>query len=138
MMNTDRGEILFTKRTEKITEKEVQNKFGDLITKHKKVEEFIGRPKQTAKVITEEDLEKYDTALFELNVEGRIYYTLSDIMVDFEVNRQAGEVTVKKLWRYRGKYEMEIRKYYIENYNRTWRAWTAVPTESARREVKWK
>ena len=24
MMNTDRGEILFTKRTEKITEKEVQ------------------------------------------------------------------------------------------------------------------
>ena len=137
MNEMDRGKICFTKRTEKITEKEVQKKFGDLITKHKKVQEFIGRPKQTANVITEEDLEKYDTALFELNVEDIIHYTLSDIMVDFEVDRKAGEVTVKKLWRYRGKYEMEIRKYYIENYNRTWRAWSAVPTESARRAEEW-
>ena len=133
----DRDGICFIKRNEKITKKEVPEKFGDLLAKHTKAEEFIGRQKHTAKVIPADELEKHDTALFEVNIEGG-HYTLSDIMVDFEVDRKAGEVTAKKLWRYQGTYEMETRTYYIENYNKTWRAWMAVPTEEARREESWK
>lgn len=135
---TDRDGVCFIKRNEKITKKEVPEKFGDLLAKHMKVEEFIGRQKHTAKVIPADELEKHDTALFELNHEFEIHYTLSDIMVDFEVDRKAGEVTVKKLWRYQGKYEMETRIYYIENYNKTWRAWTAVPTKDAMAAEEWK
>ena len=123
--------ICFIRDMKEIDRKEIPDIFGDVIRKHDKVEAFMARGKKNARVIPADKLELYDVALFQIKGKDMIRpYSLSDIMVDFEIDRKTGKVTAKKLYRYREKYELETRTYYIGNYNRTWRAWTALPEEN--------
>ena len=126
--------VCYTSKREEISTKEIPSLFGDILEKHKKMEEFILRSRTKAQVIPAEELGKYGTALFQAAARGLMEYSLSDIMVDFEIDQRTGKVTATKLWRYRGKNELETRTYFMGNYGKTWRAWSALPEDEA---AKW-
>lgn len=120
-------EICFTKRMETISEDQIGYEFGNTFEKHEKIEKFLCRNK-TETPIPIEKLGEYDAALFQNAWQD---YSLADIMVDFKIDKEKGEVTAKKLFRCRGEYELETRIYFIDNYGKTWRAWAAIPTREA-------
>ena len=83
-------------------------------------------------IIPIEELEKHKAALFQtVNNDYFQEYSLEDVLIDFEVDREKGKVKAQKLMRTFGEYELETRIYYIENYGKTWRAWAALPTRAA-------
>lgn len=128
----EKEHICYIHKSIRITEEEFKSINKDLLNKHQKIKEFIGRDRKDAKLIPEEELVNHDIAFFQLlqmPPAEQIYFSdsLSNIMVDFLVDREKGEVTAKKWWRFRGEVGMETRIYLLENYNKTWRAWTAVP-----------
>ena len=97
--------------------------------------DFMKRPKTDAKIIPVEELEMHKIALFQNNHPLELNeYSLSDILNNFEVNRETGKVTAEKIWYRLSNFEIEKRTYYIENYNKTWRAWTALPEDD---QAKW-
>lgn len=126
--------VCYTSKREEISKKDIPSLFGDPLEKHKKVEEFILRSRAKARVIPAKELEKHEVALFQAGAKGLMDYSLSDIMVDFEIDQKTGKVTAEKLWRYMGKNELETRTYYMGNYGKTWRAWSAIPEGEA---AKW-
>ena len=130
----NKADICFTIKTKPIREKEINVQFGNVFEKHKKVVEFMKRNK-TDKIIPVKELGKHDAALFQtLLIPHELQeYSLSDIMVDFEIDYETGTVTAKKLFRCLGRYEMETRVYYLDNYGKTWRAWSALPKREAAR-----
>lgn len=99
--------------------------------------------KQKAKVITSvESLALYDTAYFEkghpvfrkdFGDAGMI--NLSNVMTDYEITDS--QLIAIKLWRLNHEYKIEVLKFPLENYGKTWRCWTAVPTVGQIRKVKW-
>ena len=120
--------VCYTSKREKVTYKDILKKFGDIQEKHNKIAEFMKRNKTDAKVIPIEELGNHEVALFQsFAKESFQTYSLSDIMVDFQIEPETGKVTVLKLYRFRGEEWMETRTYWTGNYNKTWRAWTALP-----------
>ena len=125
----NKEDICFTRKMEKILKEEIRSAVGDVYEKHQKVEEFLKRDK-TAEIIKAEDLGKHDVALFQTIVdtykeEGFQAYSISNILVDFQID--GDKVTAKKLYRFRCEYELETRTYFLSNYGKTWRAWAALP-----------
>ena len=130
----NKEDIICKRKCEIVSRKNVRYVFGSIYTKRIKIEQFLHR-KKTNTPIPANELEKHDVALFQPNhlEHGFEEYTLSDIMVDFEIDKEHGEITARKLYYYNGRHEIETRTYYIENYGKTWIAWAALPTREAAR-----
>ena len=141
MDNGQPGAICYTRTIEDISQEDIAKRFGDVMKKYYMVKEFMARETKGARIICADELELHEVALFQINHEGimdtvHLYY-LSDIMAEFEVDRNTGTVKAKKLYRLMGKYKLETRIYYIGNYGKTWRAWTAVPAEEEAKGAEW-
>ena len=122
--------VCYIRSIKEIKQKEIPLEFGNVTLKQLKTQDFIARKKSSAKIIPVDKLWMYEAALFQIHgVDMITPYRLSDILVDFEVDKKTGKVTAKKLYKHNGKYEMETRIYYTGNYNQTWRAWTALPED---------
>ena len=127
----NKEDICYTRKTGIISRKKINSVFGDIITKRKKIEQFLHNEK-TETPIPVDELREHDVALFQTSIhEGRQEYLLEDIMVDFEIDKEKGEVTARKLIYYNRVHELETRIYYLDNYGKTWRAWAALPTREA-------
>ena len=129
-------DVCYVRKREFIKKKEIRVLFGDVIQKREKTKAFIIQRKTDVPIPISE-LEKYEAALFQHHHNNDEWpeYLLEDILVDYEIKADRGEVTAKKLFYHMGKYELETRTYYLGNYGKTWRAWKALPTEEAAR--KW-
>ena len=131
----NKEEICYRGKFETINKKKVVEEFGGIIEKRKKVQNFL-KQKKVTEPIRKEDLGKYDTALFQPHLNPNPYfqeYSFEDILVDYQIDQEKGTVTAKKLIMSNRMYELVTRVYDLENYNRTWRAWAALPTREAAR-----
>ena len=123
--------ICYIRQTEIISRKKVNIIFGSLIDKKNKITEFMHKMKEETPIQVDE-LNKHSVALFQ-NWNEWNDYSLVNIMVDFDVDMERGEVTGRKLFYYNRHHELETRVYKIKNYGTTWRAWAALPTREAAR-----
>lgn len=130
----NKEDICFVRKCEIVSRKKAHSVIGDIITKRIKIEQFLHR-KKTNTPIPADELEKHDVALFQPNHLEYDFqdYLLSDIMVDFEIDKEHGKITARKLYYYNGRHEIETRTYYMGNYGKTWRAWASLPTRKAAR-----
>lgn len=60
---------------------------------------------------------------------------LSNILTEYEITDS--QMIAVKVWKVKGEYTVEVLKFPLENYGKTWRCWSAVPTEEQIRKVKW-
>ena len=106
------------------------------------VKAFINQKKR-ARVITDIDsLSLYKTIyvekghpVFRKDFGNTIMINMSHILTEYEITDS--QLIAVKLWRFHGKYTVEVLKFPLENYGKTWRCWTAVPTADQIRKVKW-
>lgn len=125
-------DICFVHKSRTIRRHEINKLFGNIYEKRARAHEFL-KKRKTDKIIPIEELEKHKAALFQtVNSYHFQEYSLEDVLIDFKVDREKGEVKAQKLIVF-GEYELETRIYYIENYGKTWRAWDALPTRDAAR-----
>ena len=106
------------------------------------VKAFINK-KQKARVITSIDsLISYKTVyiekghpVFRKDFGNLITINLSNILTEYEITDS--QLIAVKLWKVKGVQTVEVLKFPLENYGKTWRCWTAVPTADQIRKVKW-
>lgn len=106
------------------------------------VKAFINK-KQKARVITGIDsLISYKTVyvekghpVFRKDFGNLITINLSNILTEYEITDS--QLIAVKLWKFKGVQTVEVMKFPLENYGKTWRCWTAVPTADQIRKVKW-
>ena len=114
----------------------------DLERMAQNVRAFINK-NQEARVITSFDsLTLYKTVYVE---KGRPVFhpllgnapkvNLSNILTEYEITDS--QMIAVKVWKVKGEYTVEVLKFPLENYGKTWRCWSAVPTEEQIRKVKW-
>ena len=60
---------------------------------------------------------------------------LSCILTEYEITDS--QLIAVKVWRIKCEYTIEVLKFPMENYGKTWRCWMAVPTDKQIRKVKW-
>ena len=106
------------------------------------VKAFINK-KQKARVIASIDsLISYKTVyiekghpVFRKDFGNLITINLSNILTEYEITDS--QLIAVKLWKVKGVQTVEVLKFPLENYGKTWRCWTAVPTADQIRKVKW-
>jgi hypothetical protein len=106
------------------------------------VKAFINQT-QKARVITGADsLANYKTVyvekghpVFRKDFGNLITINLSNILTEYEITDS--QLVAVKLWKVKGVCTVEVLKFPLENYGKTWRCWTAVPTADQIRKVKW-
>ena len=64
-----------------------------------------------------------------------ITINLSNILTEYEITDC--QLIAVKVWKVKGVKTVEVLKFPLENYGKTWRCWTAVPTADQIRKVKW-
>ena len=64
-----------------------------------------------------------------------ITINLSNILTEYEITDS--QLIAVKVWRVHGVNTVEVLKFPLENYGKTWRCWTAVPEADQIRKVKW-
>ena len=124
-------DICFVRKSRTIGWHEINKLFGSIYEKRVRAHEFF-KKRKTDMIIPIEELEKHKAALFQTVHNNHFQeYSFEDVLIDFKVDREKGEVKAQKLMIALGEYELETRIYYIENYGKTWRAWAALPTRDA-------
>lgn len=119
------------------TRKEIEEAFEGIYDKRIKVRDFI-RQKQDAEIIPAEELKKHDVAFFQFNIDPKMNTdrnALENILVDFEVDDQKGELKAKKLYHTMRTSYQRTMIFRLANYGVTWRAWTALPARSQLDEI---
>ena len=100
-----------------------------------RVQKFINSRKKAVPIALK-DLRRYKTAWFEHghpNVE--LMESLSHVLTGWKI---CGNVLIAvKIWKRNGEMKVEQRKYPMENYGKTWRCWTAMPTREQRERTVW-
>ena len=137
----DKEHVCYERKRREIRKKDINRLFGNAFLKRMKIERFLKQEKTTASVIPVEELWKHEVALFQNNQDNpfeelRQEYSLNDILVDYVADYEFKFVRAQKLFYWSDKYILETRVYRLENYNKTWRAWTALPTREKAREWK--
>ena len=97
-------------------------------------QEFISKKK--ARPIELKNLHRYRVAWFE---HGHLIdyprESLSNVITGWKIS---GDTLIAvKVYRYKGEMKVEQRKYLLENYGKTWRCWSAVPTRKQRERTPW-
>ena len=92
--------------------------------------------KKRARPIVLKNLNRYKTAWFEHGHPNEsTCVPLSNVITGWEIS--GNTLVAVKVWRYNGKTEVERRKYPLENYGKTWRCWSAVPTLGQLERTAW-
>ena len=100
-----------------------------------RVQEFI-TSKKRARPIELKNLKRYHTAWFEHGHPNEsTCVPLSNVITGWEIS--GNTLVAVKVWRHNGKTEVERRKYPLENYGKTWRCWSAVPTLGQLERTAW-
>ena len=114
----------------------------DLERMTKNVERFIVK-EQKARVITDfSNLILYDTVyvekghpVFRQDFGNTSIINLSNILTEYEITDS--QLIAVKVWRIKCEYTVDVLKFPLENYGKTWRCWSAVPKEEQIREEMW-
>ena len=100
-----------------------------------RVQEFINS-KTRARPIKLKNLNRYHTAWFEHGHPNEdLWESLSNVITGWEIS--GNTLIALKVWRRNGVMEVERRKYPLDNYGKTWRCWSAVPTRKQREKTRW-
>ena len=92
--------------------------------------------KKRARPIALKNLNRYKTAWFEHGHPNESKgVPLSNVITGWEIS--GNTLVAVKVWRHNGKTEVERRKYPLENYGKTWRCWSAVPTLGQLERTAW-
>ena len=109
----------------------------DLELMQKHVRNFIGRHEK-ARLLTIDEVKRRKTAFFEIghmDPDKLITINLSNIITEYKVDGQ--KLLAVKLWRRMNEWTVEKMIFPVENYGRTWRCWSAVPTGEQIRKAVW-
>ena len=117
--------------------KDLERCYRTIYQRRPKLRDFLGQETEP-KIIARENLADYDTAFFELNTDLPDWdiRSIENVMVDYKVDTDKGIVTTENFLHCMGDYKLILitRKYDLANYQKTWRAWTAMP---AKRSDDW-
>lgn len=106
------------------------------------VKAFINQTQKARVIAGADSLVNYKTVyvekghpVFRKDFGNFIPINLSNILTEYEITDS--QLIAIKLWRVNGVCTVEVLKFPLENYGKTWRCWTAVPTADQIRKVKW-
>ena len=97
------------------------------------VKAFINKEEKASVIIGFDSLILYKTVyvekghpVFRKDFGNLITINLSNILTEYEITDS--QMIAAKLWKVKGECLVEVLKFQLENYGKTWRCWTAVPT----------
>ena len=100
-----------------------------------RVQKFVASKKEAAPIELK-NLRRYKTAWFEHGHPNcELVESLSHVLTGWTI--RGNELIAIKIWRHNGEMQVEQRKYPMENYGKTWRCWTGVPTRLQRERTAW-
>ena len=109
----------------------------DLELMRKHVRNFI-RKSEKARLLTFDEVKRRKTVYFEVGrtrLDKLIVINLSSIITEYKVDGQ--KLLAVKLWQRKNERIVEKLTFPVENYGRTWRCWSAVPTDEQIRKAVW-
>lgn len=109
----------------------------DLELMRKPVRNFICKSEK-ARLLTFDEVKRRKTVYFEVGrtrLDKLIVINLSSIITEYKVDGQ--KLLAVKLWKRKNEWIVEKLTFPVENYGRTWRCWSAVPTEEQIRKAVW-
>ena len=109
----------------------------DLELMRKRVRNFICKSEK-ARLLTFDEVKRRKTVYFEVGrtrMDKLIVINLSSIITEYKVEDQ--KLLAVKLWRRKNEWIVEKLAFPVENYGRTWRCWSAVPTDEQIRKAVW-
>lgn len=109
----------------------------DLELMRKRVRNFICKSEK-ARLLTFDEVKRRKTVYFEVGrtrMDKLIVINLSSIIAEYKVEDQ--KLLAVKLWRRKNEWIVEKLAFPVENYGRTWRCWSAVPTDEQIRKAVW-
>ena len=109
----------------------------DLELMRKRVRNFICKSEK-ARLLTFDEVKRRKTVYFEIGhtrPDELIVINLSNIMTEYKVDGQ--KLLAVKLWQRNNEWTVEKITFPVENYGRTWRCWSAVPTDEQIRKAVW-
>ena len=109
----------------------------DLELMRKRVRVFICKSEK-ARLLTFDEVKRRKTVYFEIGhtrPDELIVINLSNIMTEYKVDGQ--KLLTVKLWQRKNEWTVEKITFPVENYGRTWRCWSAVPTDEQIRKAVW-
>lgn len=107
----------------------------ELMRKHVRI--FICKSEK-ARLLTFDEVKRRKTVYFEIGhtkPDELIVINLSNIMTEYKVDGQ--KLLAVKLWQRKNEWTVEKITFPVENYGRTWRCWSAVPTDEQIRKAVW-
>ena len=103
----------------------------------KRVRNFICKSEK-ARLLTFDEVKRRKTVYFEVGrtrMDKLIVINLSSIITEYKVEDQ--KLLAVKLWQRKNEWIVEKMAFPVENYGRTWRCWSAVPTDEQIRKAVW-
>ncbi len=107
----------------------------ELMQKHVRV--FICKSEK-ARLLTFDEVKRRKTVYFEIGhtrPDELIVINLSNIMTEYKVDGQ--KLLAVKLWQRKNEWTVEKITFPVDNYGKTWRCWSAVPTDEQIRKAVW-
>ena len=107
----------------------------ELMQKHVRV--FICKSEK-ARLLTFDEVKRRKTVYFEIGhtrPDELIVINLSNIMTEYKVDGQ--KLLAVKLWQRKNEWTVEKITFPLDNYGKTWRCWSAVPTDEQIRKAVW-
>lgn len=107
----------------------------ELMRKHVRI--FICKS-ENARLLTFDEVKRRKTVYFEIGhtrPDELIVINLSNIMTEYKVDGQ--KLLAVKLWQRKNEWTVEKITFPVENYGKTWRCWSAVPTDEQIRKAVW-
>ena len=101
----------------------------------KRVRNFICKSEK-ARLLTFDEVKRRKTVYFEIGrtrMDKLIVINLSSIITEYKVEDQ--KLLAVKLWQRKNEWIVEKLAFPVENYGRTWRCWSAVPTDEQIRKA---
>lgn len=109
----------------------------DLELMRKRVRVFICKSEK-ARLLTFNEVKRRKTVYFEIGhtrPDELIVINLSNIMTEYKADGQ--KLLAVKLWQRKNEWTVEKITFPVENYGKTWRCWSAVPTDEQIRKAVW-